>query len=94
MMMMMHIRNGWLKALLYQSIAISILVYYWIIHMKGFIFAVFCRHKQGALDAHPSWHQMVLDEKSAPFVDGDYMSFELQQGKYNYLDPNFTPNVR
>jgi len=52
------------------------------------------RNKKQPSLTHPTWHHMVLVGKNSSFVDGDYVSFELQHGKYNYLDPNFTPNVR
>ncbi|XP_065067950.1 ZZ-type zinc finger-containing protein 3-like isoform X2 [Rhopilema esculentum] len=42
-------------------------------------------------NTHSTTHRVVLAEKSQSFIDGDYTNFELQEGKYNYLDPNFNP---
>ena len=54
----------------------------------------FCRNPQGIPNLHPIWHRMTAIEESTAFVDGDYVGFKLQQGKYNYLDPNFIPKSR
>eukprot|EP00794_Sanderia_malayensis_P015671 gene15671-17251_t len=52
----------------------------------------FERSKDGFNKHHPSWHRMISIKDS--FMDGDYLAFELQEGKYNYLDPNFIPKTR
>eukprot|EP00794_Sanderia_malayensis_P005054 gene5054-5712_t len=52
----------------------------------------FERNKDGFNKHHPSWHRMISIKDS--FMDDDYLAFELQEGKYNYLDPNFIPKTR
>ena len=40
---------------------------------------------------HKSPHEMIAINEDSSFVDDDYLGFEPERGKYNYLDPNFLP---